>query len=102
VSSLKAQKLRKKKKLELSDPPYLPPEEPRKMRSKDKSNHKNPPEEMHLQDGVAWAVNVAKSVQAGAGKVAESVHEVAVSFSWQLPSCMNSTFIWIHVLDEFV
>jgi hypothetical protein len=40
VSSPKAQKLRKKKKDELSDPPYLPPEEPREMRSKDKLNHK--------------------------------------------------------------
>jgi hypothetical protein len=80
VSSPKAQKLRKKKKDELSDPPYLPPEESRKMRSKDKSNCKNPPEEMFLEDGVAGAVNVAKSVQAGAGKVDESVHAVAVSF----------------------
>jgi hypothetical protein len=81
VSSPKAQKLRKKKKDELSDPPYLPPEESRKMRSKDKSNCKNPPEEMCLEDGVAGAFNVAKSVQAGAGKVDESVHAVAVSFS---------------------
>jgi hypothetical protein len=39
------------------------------MRSKDKSNRKNLPEEMFLEDGVAGAVNVAKSVQAGAGKV---------------------------------
>ncbi len=81
VSSPKAQKLRKKKKDELSDPPYLPPEESRKMRSKDKSNCKNPPEEMCLEDGVAVAVNAAKSVQAGAGKVDESVHAVAVTFS---------------------
>ncbi len=81
VSSPKAQKLRKKKKDELSDPPYLPPEESRKMRSKDKSNRKNPPEEMCLEGDVAGAVNVAKSVQAGAGKVDESVHAVGVSFS---------------------
>jgi hypothetical protein len=81
VSSPKAQKLRKKKKDELSDHPYLPPEESRKMRSKDKSNRKNPSEEMCLEDGVAGAVNVAKSVQAGAGKVDESVHAVVVSFS---------------------
>jgi hypothetical protein len=81
VSSPKAQKLHKKKKDELSDPPYLPPEEPHKMRSKDKSNRKNPPEEMCLEECVAGAVNVPKSVLAGAGKVAESVHEVAVSFS---------------------
>ncbi len=81
VSSPKAQKLRKKKKDELSDPSYLPPEESCKMRSKDKSNRKNPPEEMCLEDGVAGAVNVAKSVQARAGKVDESVHAVAVSFS---------------------
>jgi hypothetical protein len=81
VSSPKAQKLRKKKKEELSDPTYLPPEESHKMRSKDKSNRKNPPEEMCLEDDVAGAVNVANSVQAGAGKVDESVHAVAVSFS---------------------
>ncbi len=79
--SPKAQKLRKKKKDELFDPPYFPPEESRKMRSKNKSNRKNPPEEMCLEDGVAGAVNVAKSVQAGAGKVDESVHAVVVSFS---------------------
>ncbi len=81
VSSLKAQKLRKKKKDELSDPLYLPLEESRKMRRKDKSNRKNPPEEMCLEDGVAGAFNVAKSVHAGAGKVDESVHAVAVNFS---------------------
>ncbi len=81
MSSPKAQKLCKKKKDELSDPPYLPPEESRKMRRNDKSNPKNPPEEMCLEDGVAGAANVAKSVQAGAGKVDESVHAVAVSFS---------------------
>jgi hypothetical protein len=51
------------------------------MRRKDKSNCKNPPEEMCLEDGVSGAVSVAKSVQAGAGKVDESVHAVAVSFS---------------------
>jgi hypothetical protein len=50
------------------------------MRSNDESNCKNPPEEMHLEEGVAGAGNVAKSVQAGAGKVSESVHEVTVSF----------------------
>ncbi len=93
MSSPKAQKLCKKKKDELSDPPYLPPEEPRKMRSKNKSNRKNPPEEMCLEDSVAGAVNVAKSVQAGADKVDESVHVVAVSFSRHLPSYMNSCFI---------
>ena len=102
MSSPKAQKLCKKKKLELSDPPYVPPEEAHKMRSIDKSTRKNPPEEMRLEEGVAGAGNVAKSVQAGAGKVSESVHEVAVSFFWQLPNCMNSFLIWIHVLNEFV
>jgi hypothetical protein len=35
---------------------------------------------MCLEDGAAGAVNVAKSVQAGAGKVDESAHAVAVSF----------------------
>ncbi len=81
MSSPKAQKLHKKKKLELSDPPYLPPEEAHKMRSNDKSNRKNPPKEMHSEEGVAGAGNVVKSVLAGVGKVSESVHEVAVSFS---------------------
>ncbi len=102
MSSPKAQKLRKKKMLELSDPPYVPPEEAHKMRSNDKSNRKNPPEEMCLEEGVAGAGNVAKSVQAGAGKVSESVHDIAVSFFWQLFNCMNSFFIWIYVLDKFV
>ncbi len=51
------------------------------MRSKDKSNCKNPPEEMCLEDSIAGAFNVATSVQAGAGKVDESVHAVPVSFS---------------------
>ncbi len=50
------------------------------MRSNDKSNRKNPPKEMCLEEGVAGAGNVAKSVQAEAGKVSESVHEVAGSF----------------------
>jgi hypothetical protein len=61
VSSPEAKKLcKKKKKEELSDPPYLPPEEVHKMRSKNKSNCKKTPEEMGLEDGVVGAVNVAE------------------------------------------
>jgi hypothetical protein len=40
VSSLEAKKLGKKKKEDLSDPPYVPPEEVGMTRSKNKSNHK--------------------------------------------------------------
>ena len=42
VSSPEATKLDKKKKEELSDPPYVPPEEVCKMISKNESNHKKP------------------------------------------------------------
>ncbi len=48
------------KKEELSDPPYVPPEELHKTRSKNKSNRKKPPEAMGLEDGVVGAVNVAE------------------------------------------
>ncbi len=50
----------KKKKDELSDPPYVPPEEVRKMIRKNKSNCNKPPEEMCLEDGVDGAVHVAE------------------------------------------
>ncbi len=60
ASSLEAKKLRKKKKEELPDPPYVPPEEVRKMIRKNKSNCKKLPEEMCLEDGVVRAVHVAK------------------------------------------
>ncbi len=59
MSSPEAKKLRKKKKEELPDPPYVPPEEVYKTRSKNKSNSKKPPDEMGLEDGVVGAVNVA-------------------------------------------
>ncbi len=58
--SPEAKKLHKKKKEELSDPPYVPPEEVTKTRSKNKSNCKKLPEEMVLEDGVVGAVNVAE------------------------------------------
>jgi hypothetical protein len=51
---------RKKKKDELSDPPYVPPEEVRKTIRKNKSNRKKTPEEMCLEDGVVGAVHVAE------------------------------------------
>jgi hypothetical protein len=60
VFSPEAKKPRKNKKEELSDPPYVPPEEVRKLRSKNKSNCKKPPEEMGVEDGVVGAVNVAE------------------------------------------
>jgi hypothetical protein len=60
VSSPEAKKLRKKKKEELSDTPYVPPEKVHERRSKNKSNWKKPPEEMALEDGVVGAVNVAE------------------------------------------
>jgi hypothetical protein len=60
VSSPEAKKLSKKKKEGLSDPPYVPPEEVHKTRSKNKSNCKKTLEEMGLEDGVVGAVNVSK------------------------------------------
>ncbi len=60
VFSPEAKKLCKKKKEELSDPPYLPPEEVPKTKSKNKSNCKKIPEEMGVEDGVVGAVNVAE------------------------------------------
>ncbi len=60
VSSPEAKKPRKKKKEDLSDTPYVPPEEVCKTRSKNKSNCKKTPEEMGLEDGVVGAVNVAE------------------------------------------
>ncbi len=64
VFSPEEKKLPKKKKEELSDPLYVPPEEVRKTRSKNKSNCKKPPEEMGQEDGVVGAVNVAKEEHA--------------------------------------
>ena len=53
-------KLCKKKKEELSDPPYVLPEEVHKTKSKNKSNCKKTQEEMGVEDGVVGAVNVAE------------------------------------------
>ena len=50
----------KKKKEDLSDPPYVPLEEVCKIRSKNKSNCKKPPEESGLEDGVVGSVSVAE------------------------------------------
>ncbi len=60
MSSPEAKKQRKKEKDELSDPPYVPPEEVRKTIRKNKSNRKKNPEEMCLEDGVVGAVYVAE------------------------------------------
>ncbi len=60
MSSPKAKKLCKKKKEELSDPPYVPPEKEHKTRSMNQSNRKNPPEEMGIEDGVVRQVYVAE------------------------------------------
>ncbi len=70
ASSPEAKKLRKKKKEDLSDTPYVLPEEVRKTIRKNKSNHKKTPEEMCLEDGVVGAVHVA-----------EEEHVVVVSHS---------------------
>jgi hypothetical protein len=60
ASSLEAKNPCKKKKDELSDPPYVPPEEVRRRLGRIFSNCKNPPEEMCLEDGVVGAVHVAE------------------------------------------
>ncbi len=60
ASSPESKKLRKKKKEELYDPLYVPPEEVHKTIRKNKSNHKKTPEEMCLEDGVVGEVHVAE------------------------------------------
>ncbi len=60
MSSPEAKKLPKKKKEELCDLPYVPPEEEHKTKSKNQSNQKNPPEEMGIEESVVGQVNVAE------------------------------------------
>ena len=60
ASSPETKKQHKKKKDELSDPPYVPAEEVHNTRSMKKSKCKKPLEEMGLEDGVVGAVNVAE------------------------------------------
>ncbi len=60
MSSPEAIKLCKKKKEELSDPPYVPSEEVCNTWSKKKSNRKKTPEELGLEDGVVGAVDDAE------------------------------------------
>ncbi len=96
VSSPEAKTLCKKKEKDLSDPPYVPPEEERKTRSKNKSNCKKTPEEMGLEDGVVGAVNVA-----------EEEHGVVVSCtltSYKLYEFMydlKSYIKGIHIINQF-
>jgi hypothetical protein len=90
VSSPEAEKLRKKKKEELSYPPYVPPEEEHKTRSQNKSNCKKTPEEMGLEDGVVRQVNVA---------VEEHVVVVSPTLTsdklYEFMYCLKSCIIWI-------
>ncbi len=67
MSSQEATKLHKKKKEELSDPPYVPPEKVRNTRSKENSKHsgKKSTEELGEEDGVVGAGNDAKQEQEG-------------------------------------
>ncbi len=60
MSSPEAIKLLKKRKEELSDPLYVPPQEVCNTRSMKKSNCKKTPEELGLEDGVVGAVNDAE------------------------------------------
>ncbi len=59
-SSQEAIHLSKKKKEDLSDPPYVPPEEVRNTKSKKKSNCNKPTEELGVEDGVVGAVDDSK------------------------------------------
>ncbi len=96
MSSLEAKKLHKKKKEDFSDPTYAPPEEVRKTRSKNKSNCKKTPEEMGLEDGVVWAVNVAEEEH---GLV---VRRTLTSYKlYELMYCLKSFIIWIWISNEF-
>ncbi len=60
MSLQEAIKLCKKKKEDLSDPLYVPPEEVRNMRSKKKSNRKKTPEALGVEDGMVGAVDDAE------------------------------------------
>jgi hypothetical protein len=87
VSSPEVKKLHKKKKEELSDPPYVPPEEVHETRSKNKTNCKKTPEEMGLEDGVVGAVNVAEEeyvVVASCTLISDKLHK----FMYCLTSCV--------------
>ncbi len=87
MSSLDAIKLRKKKKEELSDLHYVPPEEVRNTRSKKKSNRKKTPEELSLEDGMVGAVNAA-----------EEEHSVVVSH----PLTSYKLYEFIYCLNSFI
>ncbi len=90
MSSQEAIKLCKKKKQELSDPPYVPPEEVLNTRSKKKSNHsgKKTPEEMDGEDGVVGAVDDAK--QENREVVS---HLLTSSMLYQFICCVNSFIV---------
>jgi hypothetical protein len=64
VSSQEAIKLCKKKKEELSDPPYVPPEDVRNTKSKKNSKYSGKKsadnEELGKEDGVVGSVDDAK------------------------------------------
>jgi hypothetical protein len=90
VSSQEAIKLRKKKKEELSDPPYVPPEEVCNTRSKEISNHsgKKSLEELGKEDGVVGAVDDAEQ---GHSEVVS--HLLTSSMLYQFICCMNSFIV---------
>jgi hypothetical protein len=94
VSSQESIKLCKKKKEELSNPPYVPPEEVRNTRSKKKSNRsgKKSVEEMGKEDGMVGAVDDAEQEH---GKVVS--HLLTSSMLYQFICCMNS-----YILHEFI
>ncbi len=87
MSSLEAIKLRKKKKEEFSDPPYVPPQEVHNMRSKKKSYRKKTPDELGLEDGVVGAVN-------------DSEEEHGVVVSRTLTS--YKLYEWMYCLNSFI
>jgi hypothetical protein len=93
VSSQEAIKLCKKKKAELSDPPYVPPEEVCNMRSKKKSNRsgKISAEEMGNKDGVVGAVDDA-----------DHEHGEVVSHLLTSSILYHSYVVLTHLLYEFI
>ena len=88
VSLPEAKKLHKKKKEELSDPPYVPPKEVHKTRSKNKLNRKKTPEEMGLEDGAVGAVDDSEQEH---GEVVS--HLLTSSMLYQFISCINSYIV---------
>ncbi len=96
MSSQEAIKLHKKKEKELSDPPYVHPEDLRNTKSKKNSKHSGKKSadnaELGKEDGVVGAVDDAEQEQGGAVS-----HLLTSSMLYEFKYCQNSFIIWIHI-----